>query len=138
TQYGIIPIGELEQRRTVLRVTVDTRALEHPAKGTAVRDAVPAFRTAARADVYRVETEDGYEIKATAWHEFFTDRGKVRLSELRVGDSLLVQSAKGQFGSEGSEALGLLLGLITGDGHFAHRDREQQAAVVSLWGEDRA
>ena len=38
-----------------------------------VRPAVPAFMTAASADVYRVVTEDGYEIKATEWHDFYTD-----------------------------------------------------------------
>jgi ribonucleoside-diphosphate reductase alpha chain len=30
-----------------------------------------------------------------------------------------------------------LIGVLTGDGHFTNRGREQQAAVVNLWGQDR-
>ena len=54
--------------------------------------------TAPSADVYRVTTKDGYEIKATEWHDFYTTRGKIKLKDLKIGDELLVQSGKGQFG----------------------------------------
>ena len=74
--------------------------------------------TATSADVYRVVSSDGYEIKATAWHDFYTARGKIKLRDLQIGDELLVQSGKGQFGGEGSAELGLLIGMITGDGHL--------------------
>ncbi|WP_032114186.1 LAGLIDADG family homing endonuclease, partial [Candidatus Paracaedibacter symbiosus] len=97
------------------------------------------FMTAARAPVYRVRTEDGYQIKATEWHDFYVEgRGKIKLRELRTGDRLLVQSGKGQFGTQGSEDLGLLIGLLTGDGHFTNRGKGQEAAVITLWGEERA
>ncbi len=138
TQYGLVPIGELQARACAIEATVDTRTLEPGVKGVATRPAKPAFMTAASAPVYRVRTEDGYEIKATEWHEFFTERGKLELRELKIGDRLLVQSGKGQFGSEGTEDLGLLLGLITGDGHFTNRGEGQEAVVVTLWGEERA
>ncbi len=140
TQYGMVPIGELFARGTALEVTVDQRSLpaRDEERGTAVRNAVPAFLTAASADVYRVVTEAGYEIKATEWHDFFTTRGKVKLRDLKPGDELLVQSGKGQFGTEGSEELGLLVGLITGDGHFTNRGKGEQAAILNFWGEDRA
>ena len=82
-------------------------------------------------------TDEGYEIRATAWHTFYTTRGKLKLSELQPRDRLLVQSGKGQFGTEGSEELGLLIGLITGDGHFTNRGHGQQAAVLNFWGQDR-
>src|SRR5690606_3235048 len=68
---------------------------------------------------------------------FYTGRGKIKLRDLRVGDELLVQSGKGQFGQEGSEDLGLLLGLLAGDGHFTNRGKGNEAAVVDLWGEER-
>jgi len=87
--------------------------------------------------VYRVVTRDGYEIKATAWHDFYTPRGKIKLKDLKPGDELLVQSGKGQFGGCGEEKLGTLIGLITGDGHFTQRDG-QTAAIIDLWGEDRS
>src|SRR6185437_1251555 len=48
------------------------------------------------------------------------------------------QSGKGQFGGCGNQDLGVLLGLITGDGHVTNRGKGQQAAVVNLWGADRA
>ena len=138
TQFGMVKIGDLHASGAALEVTVDRRALGVNEHGVEQRPAVPAFMTAAKAAVYRVTTEDGYEIKATAWHDFYTERGKIKLNELAVGDRLLVQSGKGQFGTEGSEDLGLLLGMITGDGHFTNRGKHQQAAVIAMWGEERA
>jgi ribonucleoside-diphosphate reductase alpha chain len=137
TQFGLVRIGDLHDARVDIQATVDRRALGEEAGGVTVRPAVPAFMTAPSADVYRVVTEAGYEIKATEWHDFYTMRGKVRLKDLKPGDELLIQSGKGQFGGCGDEALGVLLGLITGDGHFTNRGKGQQAAVVNLWGADR-
>src|SRR5437763_16933118 len=136
TRYGLVRIGDLYDAGVEIQATVDRRALDE-GMGVAVRSAVPAFMTAPSADVYRVVTKAGYEIKATEWHDVYTTRGKVKLKDLKVGDELLVQSGKGQFGGCGSEELGALLGLITGDGHFTNRGKGKNAAVVNLWGEDR-
>ena len=38
--------------------------------------------TSSSAPVYRVVTEDGYEIKATEWHDFYCERGKLKLRDL--------------------------------------------------------
>jgi ribonucleoside-diphosphate reductase alpha chain len=138
TQFGMVRIGELYASGAPLDVTVDRRALDAGDKGVAVRPAVPAFMTSESAEVYRVVTKAGYEIKATEWHDFYTTRGKIKLKDLRPGDELLIQSGKGQFGEQGSRELGVLLGLITGDGHFTNRGEGEQAAVVNLWGLDRA
>ncbi len=137
TQYGLVRIGELHEQQAPLQVTVDARALGEKERKTVVRPAVPAFMTSREADVFRIVTADGYEIKATAWHEFYTQRGKIKLSELQPGDELLVQCAKGQFGQRGTGDLGVLLGLIAGDGHFTHRGNGQEAAVLNLWNEER-
>jgi ribonucleoside-diphosphate reductase alpha chain len=137
TQHGLIPIGELYAHGTPLEVTVDNRAIEGERRGTTTRPAVPAFMTDREADVYRVITQDGYEIKATEWHDFYTTRGKIKLRDLVPGDALLVQSGKGQFGTQGSAELGQLLGLITGDGYFTQRSDGQKVAVLNLWGDDR-
>ena len=137
TSHGLIPIGELHATREALQVTVDQRALGSTHRGTVSRPAVPAFMTAPDAEVFRVKTVEGYEIEATAWHEFYTEQGKLKLADLKAGDALWVQSAKGQFGDQGSEALGILLGLIAGDGHFTHRGQGKEVAVVNLWNEDR-
>ena len=137
TQFGMVRIGDLYDSRLDIRATVDKRALDE-GMGVAVREAVPAFMTSPSADVYRVVTDAGYEIKATEWHDFYTTRGKIKLKDLKLGDELLVQSGKGQFGDKGNEQLGTLFGLITGDGHFTNRGKGQHAAVVNLWGEDRS
>ena len=138
TQYGLIPIADLSNTQVPLEVTVDVRALGERERRTAVRPARPAFMTSKNAEVFRVSTVDGHELKATAWHEFYTTRGKLKLSELRPGDELWVQAGKGQFGGQGSESLGVILGLITGDGHFTNRGNGQEAAIISLFNEDRA
>jgi ribonucleoside-diphosphate reductase alpha chain len=137
TQYGLVRIGDLYDARVDIQATVDRRALGESEHGVAVRPAVPAFMTAPSADVYKVVTDAGYEIKATEWHDFYTTRGKIKLKDLEPGDEVLIQSGKGQFGGCGSEELGVLLGLITGDGHITNRGKGQQAAVVNLWGADR-
>jgi ribonucleoside-diphosphate reductase alpha chain len=142
TQYGMVRIGDLHALGAPLQVTVDNRALTDigfnaSVRGVTTRPAVPAFQTAASADVFRVTTKAGYEIKATKWHDFYTTRGKIKLKDLKAGDELLVQSGKGQFGTDGSAQLGSLLGLLTGDGHFTNRGKGQQAAVINLWGADR-
>ena len=138
TQHGLVRIGDLYHAGAPLQATVDRRALGQPGRGVEVRPAKPAFMTARQAEVFKVTTEDGYEIKATAWHDFYTQRGKIKLSELQVGDELWVQSGKGQFGSQGSEDLGLLLGLVTGDGHFTHRGKGQEVVCINLWNQERA
>ncbi|HYQ92558.1 MAG TPA: LAGLIDADG family homing endonuclease [Candidatus Competibacteraceae bacterium] len=138
TQYGLLSIGELYKKGLPLEVTVDNRALEMGTYGVSVRPALPAFMTASNAEVYRVVTEDGYEIRATRWHDFYTQRGKIKLQDLQPGDELLIQSGKGQFGKEGSYELGQLIGFITGDGHFTNRGKNQEAAVINLWGDDKA
>ena len=137
TQFGMVRIGDLYDARTDIQATVDCRALGE-GMGVAVRPAVPAFMTSSSADVYRVVTQDGYEIKATEWHDFYTSRGKIKLKDLKRGDELLIQSGKGQFGGCGSAELGQLLGMLTGDGHFTNRGKGKEAAVVNLWGADRA
>jgi ribonucleoside-diphosphate reductase alpha chain len=137
TQYGLVSIGDLHSTRLPLQATVDLRALGLNDRGVTHRPAAPAFMTSGTADVYRVETVDGYEIKATSWHDFYTTRGKIKLKDLKPGDELLVQSGKGQFGSEGNGEIGWLIGLITGDGHFTNRGKGEDAAIINFWGEDR-
>ncbi|HTY92647.1 MAG TPA: LAGLIDADG family homing endonuclease [Steroidobacteraceae bacterium] len=137
TQFGMVRIGDLYESRLDIQATVDNRTLDG-GPGVTARPAVPAFMTAPSADVYRVVTKAGYEIKATEWHDFYTTRGKIKLRDLKPGDEVLIQSGKGQFGGCGSGELGVLLGLLTGDGHFTNRGEGEQAAVVNLWGADRA
>lgn len=131
TQYGLIEVKELFDKQLSLKVTVDNRAFDL-GFGVSIRDAVPVFKTSENAEIFNVITKHGYEIKATEWHEFYSQNGKVKLKNLKVGDTLYLQSGKGQFGTEGSYELGCILGMIAGDGHISN-----QRAVLGFWGEDR-
>ena len=137
TQYGMVPIGELADRQLPLRVTTDTRVESEygvgEKLGVALRDAVPAFQTSAAAEVFQVETRKGYRVRATAYHKFVAPRGFAELREFQPGDELLLQSAEGQWGSEGSEALGAVLGWMTGDGWWSGG-----AAVLRFYGEKKS
>jgi len=136
TQHGMVKVEDLYVSGSDIECTVDTRALGE-GKGVTTRPAVPVFATSESADVWEVTTKSGHRIKATAWHDFYTTRGKIELKDLVIGDKLLIQSGKGQFGAEGTYDLGFLMGLLAGDGHFTNRGKNRQAAVVSLWGKDR-
>ncbi|MAG22009.1 MAG: RNA-splicing ligase RtcB [Candidatus Diapherotrites archaeon] len=48
-----------------------------------------------RGKVFRVETESGKEVVATAEHPFFTEKGMVKLKELKAGDEVSVYSFEG-------------------------------------------
>ncbi|HMA32997.1 MAG TPA: LAGLIDADG family homing endonuclease [Chloroflexia bacterium] len=130
---GLMTMQALYESGQPITATVDTRVVNER-RGTATRPAVPVFLTAQQADVSRVVTADGYEVRATAWHDFFTTRGKVKLRDLQVGDHLLVQSGEGQWGAAGDYSLGLLLGLIAGDGYIT----ADRGACINLWGRDQA
>src|SRR5438445_11721817 len=75
TQYGLVPISDLWNTQAPLNVTVDCRALDGTQRRTVSRASSAAFMTASNAEVFRVITHDGYELKATANHELFTSRG---------------------------------------------------------------
>ena len=72
TQFGMVRAGDLYNSRASLQVTVDRRSLNDDAslRGVETRYAVPVFKTADRAAVFKVTTRDGYQIKATEWHDF--------------------------------------------------------------------
>lgn len=136
TQHGLVKIEDLYLSGSPLECTVDERALGGE-RAVTTRPAVPAFVTHDSAEVWKITTRDGYSITATPWHELYTARGKLAARDLEVGDEVLVQSDEGQFGQEGSYELGFVMGLIAGDGCFGERPGNQEAAIVSLWGDDR-
>lgn len=136
TDHGLVRVADLHISQSPINCTVDNRALDK-GLGTSIRSAVPVFMTSPSEEVFEVKTKAGYKITATAWHDFYTTRGKIELRDLKVGDKLHVQSGKGQFGQEGSYDLGLVMGLIAGDGHFTDTGKGRDKAVLGLWGEDR-
>ncbi len=144
SQFGLVRAEELFKRGEPIIATYDRRTDGDPnSYGVDTALCIKMHRTAKEADVWEVKTKDGYRIKATEWHEFYVlDGGRVvkkKLKDLQIDDRLLIQSGKGQFGTEGSYELGFLMGWLSGDGTFA-RDRRtgHQMAIFDLYNDDIA
>jgi intein/homing endonuclease len=91
----------------------------------------PVRLTQKQADIFKIVTEHGHQLRVTANHKFPTVRGRLELKDLVVGDTLLLPSGEQPFGSEGSFEAGLILGIITGDGVVCN-----DLAFVDVWEKD--
>ena len=123
TNKGMVTAKELYETQQEIKVSIDkrTKELDHEDKGVELVDAIPVQLTARQANVFKVETQHGYEIKATEWHKFYRqlDNGvieKVALHELNIGDKLLIQSDEGVYGEFDDTDLAFVAGVINGDG----------------------
>ncbi|MBN1563297.1 MAG: hypothetical protein JXA10_05625, partial [Anaerolineae bacterium] len=105
TDQGLQRAQELFDDETQIEVTVDGRF----GLAGATTPASRVFRTGTK-PVYRLQTKEGYFVRATADHRFMTPRGWVELQDLAPGDKLHILNRKGGFGGEGSLALGRVLG----------------------------
>ena len=116
--------------------------------GTQLQEAVKIYNNGKK-DVYRLTTHKGYEIKATADHEFLTDKGWIELQDLKKESKVLIQSDEGSFSTssnlpfevkntvkgkngrtykfnfpqEWSQELGQVLGFLIGDGWLRKGDK---------------
>lgn len=71
-------------------------------EGVTMRPAVPVYRTRENWPVFRLLTQEGYEVTATEDHRFATPEGLKELRELAPGDRILVQSGEGAWSREES------------------------------------
>ena len=136
TANGYIKVGDLFKAGTPNQVVRDTRvgkgeAINGERVGLQVADATHVFLTQKNAQVFKLVTEHGYHVTATATHEFPTPDGRKQLSNLYPGDTLLLPSGEGSFGTKGTSDEGLLLGLHVGDG-----TSEADASYIDLWESD--
>ena len=136
TQFGLVRADELEKMKQEIIATYDYRTDgNRDEKGVGVAQCLRMYKTKENADIYEIKTKDGYKIKATPWHEFYVIRDekviKIPLSEITLDDKLLIQSGMGQFGKEGYYELGLITGLIAGDGTFSG-----EIAIVDLYNDE--
>ncbi len=129
TEKGYRSAKELYESQEPLKVVIDNRTKEFKQEqhGVEIVDAIPMQLTARQADVFEIETKQGYKIKSTEWHKYYkmnSDKSisKVQLNELNIGDKLLVQSGEGNFGSFNDTHLAYIMGLIAGDGTFGNRE----------------
>ncbi|MEF8814052.1 MAG: LAGLIDADG family homing endonuclease, partial [Halovenus sp.] len=127
TENGLVPAEELYDQGVARDVVVDGRLSEDR-----VKEASSVYKTGKK-DVYRLMTEEGYELRLTADHRVMTDDGWVKARNLDAGDTVHIQNRKGEFGQHGSAAEGRVLGWLVGDGHL--KDGEERA-VLNFYDED--
>ena len=165
TERGLLPIAELAEkypnggislvtdRRVPAEVVTESNGMllasgDEAERGTRLGPMVAAWRTGVK-PVWRIATESGFELTATADHKVLTRRGWVPAGELVPGDHVLIQSGEGGFPedrefpftptniyigrngkttelnlpAEWSRELGLVLGWLVGDGWLRSGDR---------------
>jgi len=127
TENGLVPAEELYETGVATDVVVDGRLSEDR-----IKEASSVYKTGEK-DVYRLKTDEGYEIRLTADHRVRTDEGWTEAAELDEGDTVHVQNRKGEFGSHGTAAEGRVLGWLVGDGHLKHGE---ERGVLNFYDKD--
>jgi ribonucleoside-diphosphate reductase alpha chain len=128
TDKGMIKAIDLFNDETEIEAVIDGRFGLEGATTPATR----VFMTGTK-QVYRLQTKEGYFLRATADHRMMTPHGWVELQDLQPGDKVHVLNRKGGFGQEGSLELGRVLGWLIGDGHF----NETKGAILSFFGAEK-
>ncbi|WP_324658701.1 LAGLIDADG family homing endonuclease [Bacillus velezensis] len=127
TENGYEKAGDLYKKQNELKVVIDNRTKDFAvgSKGTSIVDAVPMQLTKKDAEIFKVKTKQGYEIRTTEWHKFYVKRDgeiqKLQLNQLKTGDKLLVQSGEGAYGDIHEPDLAYIMGIIAGDGTITEK-----------------
>ncbi|CCQ36212.1 ribonucleoside-diphosphate reductase,adenosylcobalamin-dependent (intein-containing) [Natronomonas moolapensis 8.8.11] len=127
TDNGLVEAEELYEQGVARDVVVDGRLSEET-----VKEASSVYKTGEK-DVYKLTTEEGYELRLTADHRVMTDDGWIEADDLDAGDTVHIQNRKGEFGRHGTAAEGRVLGWLVGDGHLKHGE---ERAVLNFYDED--
>jgi len=127
TENGLVPAEELYESGVATDVVVDGRLSDDT-----VKEASSVYKTGEK-DVYKMTTQEGYDIRLTADHRVMTDEGWVEAGELDEGDTVHIQNRKGEFGSHGTAAEGRVLGWLVGDGHLKNGE---ERALLNFYDED--
>ena len=127
TDNGLVEAEELYEQGVARDIVVDGRLSEETLK-----EASSVYKTGKK-DVYKLTTEEGYELRLTADHRVMTDDGWVEANDLDAGDTVHVQNRKGSFGQYGTAAEGRVLGWLVGDGHLKN---DEERAVLNFYDED--
>lgn len=124
TSEGLRPVVELVDvpHRSVVQ------GQEHAATG---------FWYSGTKPVFEVVTDSGYSVRATGNHKVLTEnRGWVEVDDLQIGDKMVISNpGEREWGAEGEEDLGWVLGEIVGDGGYS-ADRKYHA-YARFWGESQ-
>ena len=82
--------------------------------------------------VYRLVTQEGYELRLTQDHRVMTNQGWVPAGNLEEGQKIHLLNREGGFGPDGSLEIGEILGWLIGDGTL-----NKCTAVLSFFGRKR-
>jgi ribonucleoside-diphosphate reductase alpha chain len=127
TDKGMVRAVDLFNDETEISVAIDGRFGHEQATTPSTR----VFMTGVK-PVYRLQTKEGYFVRATADHRIMTPRGWVELGDLQPGDRIHILNRKGGFGAQGSLEEGRVLGWLIGDGTI-----KSDAAVLSFFGDEK-
>ncbi len=131
TESGLKTVRELYESREHPDVTLDSRFGFQPTFGSSS----PVFRTG-RKPVFRLQTREGYFVRATADHLIMTNRGWVEVRDLQQGDRIHVLNRKGGFGTKGTLEEGRVWGWLVGDGSISAEGNAR--ASLYFYGSERA
>ncbi|MEZ4670443.1 MAG: LAGLIDADG family homing endonuclease [Anaerolineae bacterium] len=127
TSQGLVRAETLFDEECDVEAVIDGR-FGHAQTST---NASHVFMTGTK-PVFRLQTKEGYFVRATSDHRVMSERGWLELRNLIPGDKVHILNRKGKFGSTGSLELGRVLGWLVGDGTVTG-----ERAVLSFFGEEK-
>lgn len=145
TDNGYRYAKDLYDSQEDFQVVVDNRAKGRSTDidyGLSVVSSTKMVKTNENATVYLLETNEGFSIRATAWHIFFVVRDgefmELELKDVKEGDQILIQSGEGTFGSWHGVDIAYLAGTLAADGTFAESSTGDYHAKWYLYGDKSA
>lgn len=127
TDQGLVRARALFDSEQSLQVTLDGRFGVTQTFAPSPR----VFMTGIK-PVYRLQTREGYYIRATNDHRVMTPEGWTPLQDLKPGSQIHILNRKGGFGTGGTLELGRVLGWLVGDGSF-----NQKEASLRFYGDEK-
>lgn len=119
---------------TDARISADSMDSNHC--GVVARQATLVKLTAKQQQIFKLTTKHGHQISCTAYHKFPTPEGRKELNELKIGDTLLLQSGEGKWGTIGNYDDGIILGSMTGDGNMSPKYKGGPPCIMlAFWDE---
>ena len=147
TGKGLVRMEEIAENSRDIEVSTDARigcadsnqVLEQ--FGVKFNKIAGAWKTGIK-KTFKLTTESGYELTATADHKILTAEGWKELKDLNIKDRLLIQSGKGKFNFNDkipfksrflkiwSKEFGQIIGWLIGDGWLRYGDKNCRAGFV--------
>ena len=98
TDGGYRRVLDLYESQEDFDVVVDTRArdMDLGKVGVSVEKSTKMHKTAEDAEIFKLSTAEGFELRATAWHKMYVVRdgelAKIPLKEVKIGDLVLTNT----------------------------------------------